>query len=312
MWLTAEEVVRQGIAAVERGDAVHIPGRVNRFIKTVVQLMPDRLALWLSARESRRYRNTGDLTDASWHRGPARFALVWIPAPATAASCMSLFPTQMRPLPYRKPTRAATYWVVDDVLPNADDVRAALPGQDRLGNGYPDHRRSLARHARHARPARRRAGGAGREGVPADRREEGLGRADRGRHPPQPQLRAGGRLDSRVRSSRIPIRSNLCRYAAVLYLNPDVPEQCGTSFFRQRMPGGQLGGNIVMPPHRNLVEALGQPLRAAQCLRRGRARGASLQPAAALQGQPDPQRQRLLGPGELATKRMTAVFFWMA
>jgi len=58
MWLTAEEVVRQGIAAVERGDAVYIPGRVNRFIKSLVQLIPDRLALWLSARESRRYRNT--------------------------------------------------------------------------------------------------------------------------------------------------------------------------------------------------------------------------------------------------------------
>ncbi|KZC41501.1 MULTISPECIES: SDR family NAD(P)-dependent oxidoreductase [Rhodanobacter] len=58
MWLSAEEVVRQGIAAVERGDAVHIPGRVNRAIKTLVQLLPDRLALRLSARESKRYRNT--------------------------------------------------------------------------------------------------------------------------------------------------------------------------------------------------------------------------------------------------------------
>ncbi|WEN13883.1 SDR family oxidoreductase [Rhodanobacter sp. AS-Z3] len=58
MWLTAEEVVRQGIAAVERGDAVYTPGRVNRTIKRAIQLMPDRLAMWLSARESKRYRNT--------------------------------------------------------------------------------------------------------------------------------------------------------------------------------------------------------------------------------------------------------------
>ena len=57
MWLTAREVVLQGISAVERGDAVHVTGRVNRLIKTLFQLMPDRLALWLSARESRRYRN---------------------------------------------------------------------------------------------------------------------------------------------------------------------------------------------------------------------------------------------------------------
>lgn len=58
MWLSAEEVVRQGIAAVEHGDAVYIPGRVNRAIKALVQLMPDRLALRLSAQESKRYRNT--------------------------------------------------------------------------------------------------------------------------------------------------------------------------------------------------------------------------------------------------------------
>jgi short-subunit dehydrogenase len=58
MWLTAEQVVRQGIAAVERGDAVYVPGRVNRFIKSLVQLIPDHLALWLSARQSKRYRNT--------------------------------------------------------------------------------------------------------------------------------------------------------------------------------------------------------------------------------------------------------------
>jgi short-subunit dehydrogenase len=58
MWLTADEVVRQGIEAVERGDAVYIPGRVNRFIKTALQLMPDRLALRLSARQGKRYRDT--------------------------------------------------------------------------------------------------------------------------------------------------------------------------------------------------------------------------------------------------------------
>ncbi|MDQ6647940.1 MAG: SDR family oxidoreductase [Pseudomonadota bacterium] len=59
MWLTSEEVVRQGIAAAQRGDAVYIPGRINRLIKSVIQLMPDKLALHLSARQARRYRNTG-------------------------------------------------------------------------------------------------------------------------------------------------------------------------------------------------------------------------------------------------------------
>ncbi|CAM5308840.1 SDR family NAD(P)-dependent oxidoreductase [Rhodanobacter lindaniclasticus] len=58
MWLTADEVVRQGIAAVERGDAVYIPGRVNRFIKATLQLIPDRWALRLSARQGKRYRDS--------------------------------------------------------------------------------------------------------------------------------------------------------------------------------------------------------------------------------------------------------------
>ncbi|WP_266171105.1 SDR family NAD(P)-dependent oxidoreductase [Dyella subtropica] len=57
MWQTAEDVVREGCDAAERGEVVHVTGRVNRFIKSLVKLMPDRLALWLSARESKRYRH---------------------------------------------------------------------------------------------------------------------------------------------------------------------------------------------------------------------------------------------------------------
>ena len=56
MWQDAVTVVREGIAAVERGEAVHVTGRVNRAIKALTKLTPDRLALWLSARESKRYR----------------------------------------------------------------------------------------------------------------------------------------------------------------------------------------------------------------------------------------------------------------
>lgn len=60
MWLTADEVVRQCIDAVERGAVVWVPGRLNRAIKAVTELLPDRLALWLSHRESARYRNRHD------------------------------------------------------------------------------------------------------------------------------------------------------------------------------------------------------------------------------------------------------------
>ena len=56
MWQSADEVVAEGIEAVERGTAVRVTGRVNRFIKSTFKLMPDRLAFRLSARQGRRYR----------------------------------------------------------------------------------------------------------------------------------------------------------------------------------------------------------------------------------------------------------------
>ena len=35
MWLSAEEVARRGMDAVERGEVVYVTGRVNRAIKTL-------------------------------------------------------------------------------------------------------------------------------------------------------------------------------------------------------------------------------------------------------------------------------------
>jgi uncharacterized protein len=56
MWQDADAVVEEGIKAVERGDAVQVTGRFNRTIKSVFKLMPDRMALKMSAKQSRRYR----------------------------------------------------------------------------------------------------------------------------------------------------------------------------------------------------------------------------------------------------------------
>jgi hypothetical protein len=48
----------------------------------------------------------------------------------------------------------------------------------------------------------------------------------------------------------------LCKYAAVLYLHPDVPDHCGTALYRVRLPDGSLGGNTLPSRYANLVEAL--------------------------------------------------------
>ena len=56
LWMDAETVVRQGLDAVERGEAVYVNGRINRLIKALLKLIPDRLALSLIGRQSRRFR----------------------------------------------------------------------------------------------------------------------------------------------------------------------------------------------------------------------------------------------------------------
>jgi uncharacterized protein len=56
MWQTSEEVVQEGIDAVERGEAVHVTGRFNRTVKGLFKLLPDKVALALSAKQSKRYR----------------------------------------------------------------------------------------------------------------------------------------------------------------------------------------------------------------------------------------------------------------
>jgi hypothetical protein len=56
MWLSADAVVREGLDAVEHGDAVRVTGRVNRAIKALVKLIPDRLGLRLVQRRSKNFR----------------------------------------------------------------------------------------------------------------------------------------------------------------------------------------------------------------------------------------------------------------
>ena len=42
-WQSAEEVAREGLAALERGDAVYVTGRVNRWVASAVRHLPQQL-----------------------------------------------------------------------------------------------------------------------------------------------------------------------------------------------------------------------------------------------------------------------------
>ena len=56
MWMGADAVAREGVDATERGEIVHVTGRVNRAIKALVTTLPDRLALRLVQRRSKDFR----------------------------------------------------------------------------------------------------------------------------------------------------------------------------------------------------------------------------------------------------------------
>jgi short-subunit dehydrogenase len=57
MWMEAGDVVRGALAAVDRGDTVHVSGRVNRAMKLLFKLLPDRTAEVLFARRARAFRD---------------------------------------------------------------------------------------------------------------------------------------------------------------------------------------------------------------------------------------------------------------
>ncbi|MFJ7151014.1 DUF6445 family protein [Streptomyces sp. NPDC100445] len=213
-------------------------------------------------------------------------------------------------LPYRRPTRGRDYWVLDDALPDVDVVRERCLARDDWTEGYPYTSESWP--GLRAMPAL--------EPGELARIEQLVRKATGARKLWVQQTPGGGTLNHNcvqvVGEGEGEPRPHtdsraLCRYAAVLYLNPDVAGEYGTSFHRQRLSGGRLGGNVVAAPHTNLVEALGTRFVA---------------PDAFEEDVRVPHRYNrlLLYHANLvhsatgytgrtpADKRMTAVFFWMA
>lgn len=213
-------------------------------------------------------------------------------------------------LPYRKPTKGRDYWVLNDVLPDVDAVRERCLEKDDWVKGYP--------YTSETWPGLRTMPGL--EPGELARVERLVKKSTGAKELWVQQAPGGGTLNHNCiqvvgegESEPRPHTDSraVCRYAAVLYLTPTAPKSCGTGFYRQRLPGGVLGGNTVAAPHNNLVDALGTRF---------------VPPDSFIEDVTVPHRyNRLLlyaantihsASGYCGTtledKRMTAVFFWMA
>lgn len=56
MWMSADEVAESGFMALEKGQAVHIPGRSNKLIAGLAKILPESIALSLMNKNSDRVR----------------------------------------------------------------------------------------------------------------------------------------------------------------------------------------------------------------------------------------------------------------
>lgn len=157
---------------------------------------------------------------------------------------------------YRPPVQGRDYWILDNALPDPLAVRQRLLsrqdwvlGAPHRPESWPGMRAQPALSPEELAPleawARQQTGqkklfavGAGLQGSQFNHNCVQLVGA--GESGPRPHT------DSR----------QLCKYAAVLYLNPEVPDHCGTALYRVRLPDGSLGGNTLPARYTNLVEAL--------------------------------------------------------
>lgn len=218
-----------------------------------------------------------------------------------------------RPLPkltYRKPQQGRDFWVKDDFLPNAEEVSKRCYAREEWEIGFPralefwpgmrSPNALLPEELAYVENWVKQVTGAKKLW-----QEE----APQGAKVSHNYVQLVGLIESGPRphtDSR-----KLCRYAAVIYLTPDAPPECGTSFYRLRYPNGTLGGNLCSPPHAHLGEAL----------------GTSKLPLEAWQEEvsvPNKFNRILLYRSDLVhsasnycgvehdEKRMTALFFWMA
>lgn len=177
-----------------------------------------------------------------------------LPLPAPGQPLPAIPPTAPT-LTYEPLEAGKNFWIIDDVLPNAEEVSARCFAREKWELGKP--------YAPESWPGMRFHGALLPEELAAleARVRELTGKPRLWMVQPP----GGLRLDSNVaqlvgKNEGMPHphtdSRHLCRYAAVIYLSKNPTPDSGTSFCRLRYPNGAIGGNIVTDPHKNLVDAL--------------------------------------------------------
>jgi hypothetical protein len=158
-------------------------------------------------------------------------------------------------LPYEKLEQGKNYWIIDNVLNNAEQIAERCFNHQKWEYGLPYQPESW--------PGMRFHGALNQTELAEI---ETIVKSLTGKEKLWMEQPPGGlRLDCNVaqlvgekESTSHPHTDSraLCRYACVIYLSPNPPANTGTSFCRLRYPNGAIGGNMVAAPHNNLVDAL--------------------------------------------------------
>ncbi|MET3118897.1 hypothetical protein AAKU64_003132 [Undibacterium sp. GrIS 1.8] len=158
-------------------------------------------------------------------------------------------------LPYVPLQKGTDFWILDNALPDPDAVRQRILTRHDWQLGFP--------HSKETWPGKRVHDAlTAEEMAPIEQWVKTVTGKDKIWVTTAPD---GQKLDHNVgqmvgatESGARPHTDSrvFCRYAAVIYLTPNAPEDAGTSIFRLRYPDGTLSGNICPPPHRNLLDAL--------------------------------------------------------
>jgi hypothetical protein len=217
---------------------------------------------------------------------------------------------QINRIPYRTPKQGKDYFLAENFFDNALEIRERCLARTDWTLGFP--------HRNEFWPGKRCPNGL----LPAEmeKLESWLKEQTGSKRLWQETVEGGGSLSHNYvqlvgekESGARPHTDSrkLCRYAGVVYLNPDAPREGGTSFYRLQFPDGTKGGNCCPAPYANLREALGVAQMPVELWKEDLTIENVFNRVIVYRAEFVHSATQYFGDTD-ETKRLTIVFFWMA